>query len=69
MDKIIKKYIEKFGYKAALIPFGYTTFEPAIESEEDLYNAYKTCIEKGKKWEKLYKIIETEGIEPVSNFV
>lgn len=28
MDKIIKKYIEKFGYKAELIPFGYTTFEP-----------------------------------------
>ena len=56
MDKIIKKYIEKFGYKAELIPFGYTTFEPVIESEEDLYNAYKACIEKGKK-------------EPVSNFV
>ncbi len=62
MDKIIKKYIEKFGYKAELIPFGFTDFEPKIESEEDLYNAYKTCIEKGKKWEKLYKIIGTEGV-------
>lgn len=63
MDKIIKAYMKKFGYKAELIPFGFTDFEPQIESEEDLYNAYKTCIEKGKKWEKIYKIIGTEGVK------
>lgn len=62
LEQIIDKYMEMFEYKAELIPFGFTDFEPAIESEEDLYNAYEKCIKQGKKWEELYKIVGTEGI-------
>lgn len=62
LDKIIQKYMEMFEYKAELIPFDFTDFEPVIESEEDLYNAYENCIKQGKKWEELYKIVGTEGV-------
>ena len=62
LEQIIDKYMEMFEYKAELIPFGFTDFEPAIESEEDLCNAYEKCIKQGKKWEELYKVVGTEGV-------